>query len=224
MDAAHAMDRMYRPQAAIYDASRKYYLLGRDVLLNGLAPAAGHNVLEIGCGTGRNLIRAARLYPRANFYGVDISEAMLAQARRSIGRAETIAPILVALGDAAAFDPHSLFGRERFEHVFIAYALSMIPRWRETIDHALTLLAPDGFLHIVDFGDCAGTPQWFRAALTRWLALFQVSPRLDMQKELAERATACALNVHHKALYRGYAFHSVIGGEALAENPLNRLR
>ena len=58
------MDAIYRYQRYIYDATRKYYLLGRDRMLDELAPPPGGSVLEIGCGTGRNLICAARRYPR----------------------------------------------------------------------------------------------------------------------------------------------------------------
>ena len=54
------MNRMYRWQRFIYDATRRYYLLGRDQLIAELAPGAGAAVLEIGCGTGRNLVQAAR--------------------------------------------------------------------------------------------------------------------------------------------------------------------
>ena len=46
--AASAMDRMYRRQRHIYDASRKFYLLGRDRVIDALAPPAGGSVLEIG--------------------------------------------------------------------------------------------------------------------------------------------------------------------------------
>jgi len=70
--AAH-MDGIYRYQRYIYDATRKYYLLGRDLLLDELRPPMGGTVLEIGCGTGRNLILAARRYPSARLYGFDIS-------------------------------------------------------------------------------------------------------------------------------------------------------
>ena len=52
----------------------------------------------------------------------------------------------------------------------------MIPAWRETIAHALDLLAPGGSLHIVDFGDQAGLPAWFRELLAKWLELFHVRP------------------------------------------------
>jgi S-adenosylmethionine-diacylgycerolhomoserine-N-methlytransferase len=42
------------------------------------------------------------------------------------------------------------------------------------IDVALSLLAPGGELHIVDFGGQKRLPGVFRALLRRWLALFHV--------------------------------------------------
>ena len=83
-EAAGLMDRMYRRQRHIYDLTRKFYLLGRDQLIDTLAPPAGARLLEIGCGTGRNLIRAARAYPDVRAYGIDISEEMLSTARARI--------------------------------------------------------------------------------------------------------------------------------------------
>ena len=61
--AGHLMDRIYWRQRHIYDLTRKYYLLGRDDLIDAVAARANGPVLEIGCGTGRNLIRLARLRP-----------------------------------------------------------------------------------------------------------------------------------------------------------------
>jgi len=207
--AAELMDRMYRPQRRIYDLTRKFYLLGRDRLIAQLSPPDGGKVLEIGCGTGRNLICAARRYPRARFYGVDISAAMLEQATASVERAEILAPIALAKGDAATFDAVALFGEKKFERIFISYALSMIPPWRETIAHALDLLAPGGELHIVDFGDQAGLPAWFKGVLSRWLTLFHVSPREELAGELLRQAEARGLSRSHEALHGGYAFYDV---------------
>lgn len=209
-NAEALMDRMYRPQRHIYDLTRKPYLLGRDQLIDRLDPPAGSAVLEIGCGTGRNLIRAARLLPDARFYGVDISSVMLAQAKASIARSKLAAPILLAQGDAATFDPQGLFGRATFERIFISYALSMIPPWRESITHALRLLSPDGSLHIVDFGNQAGMPFWFRPLLARWLNLFDVSPRVELGRELAAQADYFGLIHSRASLCRGYAFYDVI--------------
>ena len=52
-DAFEDMDRMYRLQRYFYDATRKYYLLGRDRLLNEMDIQPGQHVLEAGCGTAR---------------------------------------------------------------------------------------------------------------------------------------------------------------------------
>src|SRR6201986_4433829 len=100
-DASGAMDRMYRRQRHIYDLTRKFYLLGRDELIDGLRPPPGAAVLEIACGTGRNLIRAARLYPKARFFGLDVSEAMLQTARQNIAAAGLSGRIQLAAADAA---------------------------------------------------------------------------------------------------------------------------
>src|ERR1700733_2847143 len=75
--AAELMDRTYRHQRHVYDFTRKYYLLGRDPMIAELCPGDGDRVLEIGCGTGRNLTAAARRFPGAHFFGVDVSNAML---------------------------------------------------------------------------------------------------------------------------------------------------
>ena len=48
--AAQHMDAIYRYQRYVYDATRKFYLLGRDRLITELAPPAGGSVLEIACG------------------------------------------------------------------------------------------------------------------------------------------------------------------------------
>ena len=60
---AELMDGVYHWQRHIYDLTRKYYLLGRDRLIDGLEVPQGGTVLELGCGTGRNIILAARRYP-----------------------------------------------------------------------------------------------------------------------------------------------------------------
>ena len=43
-DAHPAMDRMYRWTRHVYDASRKYYLLGRDALIGELNVQPGETV------------------------------------------------------------------------------------------------------------------------------------------------------------------------------------
>ena len=66
-------------------------------------------------------------------------------------------------------------------------------------------VAPQGALCLVDFGDQAALPAWFRVLLFRWLAWFHVSPRLDLRRELELLADAAGLDLRVRDLYRGYA-------------------
>jgi S-adenosylmethionine-diacylgycerolhomoserine-N-methlytransferase len=204
-DAAALMDQMYRRQRHIYDVSRKFYLLGRDEALGRLHPDRGGKALEIGCGTGRNLIKLAQAYPRVQLFGVDVSREMLTTAAASTARAGVASRISFAQADATAFDPQRLFGCANFDRVMISYALSMIPLWREALGHALDVVAPGGSLHVVDFGDCAGLPRPFKAGLRRWLAAFDVTPRDNFCASLtaltAERGMVCEI----ESRFRGYA-------------------
>jgi S-adenosylmethionine-diacylgycerolhomoserine-N-methlytransferase len=200
------MERIYRRQRHFYDLTRKYYLLGRDAQIDMLAPAPGQTVLEIGCGTGRNLIRAARRYPQAQCMGLDISEAMLATARAGIERAGLCGRITLAQGDAAGFDAPMLFGRPGFDRIFLSCTLSMIPDWRAALDHSVRLLAPGGRLLLVDFGQQEGLPRPFRAGLFAWLAQFDVAPRADLGAAIAGIAAARGLASGFGPRLRGYAW------------------
>ncbi len=57
--ATELMNRTYRFQRHFYDFTRKYYILGRDRLIEQLNAGPADRILEIGCATGRNLILTA---------------------------------------------------------------------------------------------------------------------------------------------------------------------
>jgi S-adenosylmethionine-diacylgycerolhomoserine-N-methlytransferase len=202
---AEAMDRIYRPQRAIYDLTRKYYLLGRDATIEALDPPDGGTVLEIGCGTGRNLILAGRRFGAARLFGVDISPAMLETAAASVARSGLAGRIALAPGDAADFDAAAAFGVARFDRVFLSYTLSMIPPWREALAHAAGLVAPGGALHVVDFGPMDGLPAWFGRAMRAWLAKFSVNPRHDLGDAFRAEAARLGMRAAFGPIYRGYA-------------------
>ncbi len=209
-DAARHMDGIYKHQRFIYDATRKYYLLGRDRLLNELQPDDGSTVIEVGCGTGRNLIHAARRCPNARFIGLDISHAMLETARTSIARAGLSDRIDVYQADATAFDLSDLCGEAHASRVFISYTLSMIPRWRQVLPQALEAVNPGGRLYILDFGQLEACPPWFKAVLFAWLRQFSVHPRAELEWELTKLAGNNGATLEFRRLYRGYADYAVI--------------
>ncbi len=199
------MDGVYRYQRHIYDLTRKYYLLGRDGLIADLDVPAGGAVLEIGCGTGRNLIAVGKAWPRAALYGVDISEAMLETARGCVAKARIGYRVTLAQGDACGFDAQALFGRARFDRVFISYALSMIPDWEAALRQAARCVAPGGRLEIVDFGQQERLPGLWKRALFGWLGAFHVSPRAGLQAAVERLAQDVGGVAQSRALYRGYA-------------------
>jgi len=205
LSGARLMDRIYRHQRHVYDLTRRHYLLGRDRLIDGLRPAPGSRVLEIGCGTARNLVQAARRYPTVEFYGIDISLEMLETARRAVVREGLTAHIQLAQGDATRFDPILLFGVPGFARIFVSYSLSMIPQWSAVLTMARSWLAPDGELHIVDFGGQERLPAAFRVLLRGWLRHFHVQPRDGLEAELMRLGLPFRL----ERPFRGYAQYAV---------------
>ncbi len=207
---AELMDGVYRYQRHVYDLTRKYYLLGRDRLIEALDVPAGGTVLEIGCGTGRNLVKAARAFPQAEFCGLDISAEMLETASVTIDRRGLSGRVTLARGDAADFDPQALFGRPGFDRVLVSYSLSMIPEWRRTVAAALAAVNDGGSLHVVDFGRQERLPGWSKAALRGWLAKFHVSPRDSLRDILESESRRVGKSLTFVSLYRGYAVYSVL--------------
>jgi len=206
---AHAglMDGMYRYQRHIYDLTRKYYLLGRDKAIRSLGVPKGGTLLEVGCGTGRNLALAHKRFPDARLYGLDISQEMLISARKTFATKAAVPDFRVA--DATAFTPRE-FGATGFDRILISYALSMIPDWERAIDAAIAALNPGGQLHIVDFGQQERLPGWFRTLLKGWLTKFHVTPRANLREVLEAQAHENGAELAFETLYGGYAWRAVI--------------
>ena len=208
---AAAMDRMYRYTRHIYDLTRKPYLLGRDRLIAELGLEVGGSVLEMGCGTGRNLIAVARAYPQAELYGFDISAEMLKTAKAAVSLAGLADRIHLTEGDATGFDAAAAFGREAFDRVYVSYALSMIPPWRAALARGLALTKSGGRFSVVDFGICEGLGSVPRAILHGWLTLFHVTPRTELEDELKALARARGRQFRFERPFGGYAQLGTIG-------------
>ena len=190
MGETHAglMDGIYRHQRHVYDFTRKYYLLGRDRLIGELALRPGERLVEIGCGTARNLIRMAELYPDAEFFGLDASAEMLETAARAVAKAGLCHRIRLAQGYAERLEP-SLFGQNRpFDRAVFSYSLSMIPQWNQALTASGQSLGEHGRVHVVDFGDFAEVAWPLAGLLRAWLRLFHVQPRVEILRGIEARA------------------------------------
>jgi S-adenosylmethionine-diacylgycerolhomoserine-N-methlytransferase len=78
------------------------------------------------------------------------------------------------------------------------------------LDGAVRLLAERGELHVVDFGRQDRLPRWFRAALRRWLGLFHVHPRDELERILIELAGRVNAQLMFERPYLGYAQYAVL--------------
>lgn len=202
---ASLMDGIYRHQRHIYDLTRRHYLLGRNDLIAALQPPSGCTVLEIGCGTARNLILTAERYPDARLFGVDISSEMLKSADAMVAKCGITDRVSLAQGDATRFDAAELFGVRHFDRVFFSYSLSMIPGWEAALHQAMQAVAPGGELHVVDFGQQTALPGWFGNTLKNWLARFHVTPRENLGNVMAAIASEYHGELSFSTLYRDYA-------------------
>ena len=214
-DQAVAMDRMYRLTRHIYDLTRRYYLLGRDRLLDKVITSPTTATLEVGCGTARNLIKLADRREPGLLYGLDASHEMLETAARKSAQAEIKRPgsgqIVLRQGLAEQLDAQRMFGRnEPFDTILFSYCLSMIPTWPGAIDAAMTNLRPGGTLLIVDFWDQRELPTFFAAALKRWLSLFHVHYRPEVHEALVELGRSGRGDVTFVSVAKRYAYIATI--------------
>jgi len=202
MDHGDRMDRIYRHQRHVYDATRVFFLAGRDRLIRAMDLRPGDRVLEVGCGTGRNLGKIARRYPGTELFGLDVSKQMLQTAGRKLKGLN----VALACGSAEELDPVQLFGQpQTFDAIIFSYSLSMIPDWRKALETAMTHMNAGGSLHIVDFYDQGNWPKILRTILIRWLAQFGV--RFDSTAmDFLQSITTQDWTVRIEPLFARYAF------------------
>jgi S-adenosylmethionine-diacylgycerolhomoserine-N-methlytransferase len=174
--APSAIERYYRLHSRIYDATRWSFLFGRAAILDDIAAAATPvRILEVGCGTGKNLVNLATRFPEASITGVDLSETMLALARGKTARFGERVRLAHRAYDAPLGD------QPGFDLVLFSYALSMFnPGYDTAIAAARRDLVQGGHIAVVDFHD---TPL---PVFARWMGVNHV--RMDGQLQLPLRS------------------------------------
>lgn len=190
-----ALSGYYRLHAPIYDLTRWAFLFGRTRLirtlaskLNGKSPAT---ILEVGCGTGKNIIALARAFPDAKIIGCDLSKDMLTHASSSLAGALSKSQMAkVELINTSILT----FNERQFDLIVCSYMLSMTGNSLEPILHSIRRrLSPNGALAIVDF-DYSGFG-FFR----RWMRVNHVS--LDGS---LSRALTMFAKLEHKESHRAF--------------------
>lgn len=144
---------------AVYAASDYLTFLGRPGPIRGRAVRAlglseGARVLEVGCGTGRNLVHLRRAVGgTGRIVAFDYSEEMLLAAER-LARRKGWSNVTFLQGDAQTLD----VGEETFDGVLSVLAVSAIPGWEGALRRCLEVLRPGGVLSVGDARLFSGLP------------------------------------------------------------------
>ena len=149
--------RYYKIHAAIYDATRWTFLLGRRSVLRHLPMADGRikTLLEIGCGTGYNLRQLARKHARLQLIGVDVSSEMLIKAAQNTRKYTNNVLLVNKSYQSGGYRPENAP-----DVILFSYALTMFnPGWEEAILCAKEDLPTGGRIVLVDFHNTAF--RWF---------------------------------------------------------------
>jgi demethylmenaquinone methyltransferase/2-methoxy-6-polyprenyl-1,4-benzoquinol methylase len=190
---------MYRRKAKHYDlTSRVSPVPGyperaqRRRAVQALGLRCGGTVVDVACGTGRNFsLLEAVVGPGGRIVGVDLTDAMLAQAQRRI-EAKGWRNIRLVEADVAVFD----FPTE-VDAILSTYALTQVRECADVIAHGAQALTDGGRWVVLDLQPPAAAPAWMiqlAAAIVRpfasideWLARSPwESIHTTMQEELVD--------------------------------------
>ena len=152
----------YRKNAKHYDITSRFYpapgypqRAHRRRAAQALCLRPGDSVVEIGCGTGLNFSLIEQVIgPGGRIVGVDLTDAMLAQAQHRI-EANGWRNVSLVQADAAEFD----FPTE-VDAILSTYALSQVPECAEVIAHGAAALSRGGRWVVLDLKAPDNTPRW----------------------------------------------------------------
>ena len=166
--------KTYRKKAKHYDiTSRLYPVPGypqraqRLLAVQALGLRTGDSMVDLACGTGLNFpLIEEMIGPDGRIVGVDLTDAMLAQAR---DRTATNGwrNISLVQADAAHFD----FPTE-VDAILCTYALSQVPECAEVIAHGAAALSVGGRWVVLDLKVPDNTPAWLEQLGTAILRPF----------------------------------------------------
>jgi len=152
----------YRKKAKHYDITSGLYPVPgyphralRLRAVQALGIRAGDTVIDIACGTGLNFRLIEEVIgPGGRIIGVDLTDAMLAQARDRIA-ANGWSNVSLVQSDAAEFDfPTGV------DAILSTYALTQVPECAEVIARGAAALSGGGRWAVLDVKVPGNTPEW----------------------------------------------------------------
>lgn len=186
----HAIKRIYKHYSNFYDFIFKGFFQPRqERLISDLEIKPGSTVLDVGVGTGLSL----GIYPRdCHVIGIDLSFAMLDQARKKIRKGQMSHISLIEM-DAM----NLAFNDDVFDYVVATHVISVAPDPYRLIDEMRRVCKPDGKIalvnHFVSSRPLVGTIERKFDPIFR-----KIGWRLDMSLDDLNRAP----NIHIERSYK----------------------
>jgi ubiquinone/menaquinone biosynthesis C-methylase UbiE len=202
---------LYRRRAGWYDISANaYYAIGfrewayRRQAVRALQAQPGDTIVELGCGTGLNFELIERVVgPEGRIIGVDMTDAMLAQARRRV-EAHGWRNVTLVESDIARFEfPTGIAG------VISTFALTIVAECDAVIARAAAALPVGGRLVVLDLKEPEWAPRWLVDSAVWLTRPFGVTADLARQHPW-EAMSGLLTNFRLDDLYFGFAY--VAGG------------
>lgn len=155
----------------------------RERTLGLLGDVRGGTVLDVGCGTGRNLPSLVRrVGSEGRVIGVDASEGMLARARRRV-EAAGWANVTLVRGDAVTLASVDV-GVDALVSVWCYGIVYDLPA---ALQRAVAVLRPGGHLAIMDFAATRAQGGWVRALYPLYAAALRAA-HIDTGADLDDAA------------------------------------
>jgi demethylmenaquinone methyltransferase/2-methoxy-6-polyprenyl-1,4-benzoquinol methylase len=167
----------YRRKARRYDVTSQLYFrqwAHRRQAVKALRLRPGDTVVEIACGTGLNFpLIEQEIGPEGRIVGVDLTDAMLAQAQHRI-EASGWSNVSLVQADMAEFEfPAGV------DAVLATYPHALLPHSGQVIAHGARALSPGGRWVVLDLKVPDKLPRWLaqlavatvgrRASLQEWV-------------------------------------------------------
>lgn len=125
---------------ALYQFTVPHFVI-EDEIINLCRFKDGHSLLDVGCGTGKLLLKTAEIYPSSTFAGLDISEGMFESAQKKTQR-NSLSNIQFQKGDVQNIP----FPNDSFDRVVAMHMLYHASDIDKALSEISRVLKPEGMV------------------------------------------------------------------------------
>ena len=144
------------------DCTASFAGIGNPLAIGQIHP--GETVLDIGCGTGMDLLLAAkRAGPAGHAIGVDMTDAMIERARMAVAGAD-LRQVEIRKGDATSLPVSD----GSIDVIISNGVLNLVPEKERGFAEIIRVLKPGGRLHLADIALDVELPEDARRNIDLW--------------------------------------------------------